>query len=378
MKRSDRPDDLLDYRSPTDHRMWRTRLVQRIDKFLIILATILLTGASLTGCGPSQPETGSSPFGGGGPVTVIAKPVMTQSYIARFTALGTARANESIEVTARISSVITLINFTEGQQVKAGDLLIELDNAEIRANLNMAEASLKQKRSQFRRSNKLGETRVVSDAELEEQEAGVLMAEAEVRAARARLDNSYIKAPFAGTVGLRRVSLGNLVGPDTMITTLDDTNTIKLEFTIPESFLSSLESGMTIEAKSAAYPTLAIKGTVSMIDSRVDPTTRSLTVIAMITNGENLIRPGMFLTVELEGKRNDVLMIPEEALVPRQGRQFVFVIEDGKAVEKQVELGVRAPGLAEIRSGLTVGEILITEGVQKVRSGAAVEPLSSS
>lgn len=86
----------------------------------------------------------------------------------------------------------------------------------------------------------------------------------------------------------------------------------------------------------------------------------------------------MFLTVELEGKRNDVLMIPEEALVPRQGRQFVFVIEDGKAVEKQVELGVRAPGLAEIRSGLTVGEILITEGVQKVRSGAPVEPLSSS
>lgn len=354
-------------------------MAQRTNKLLLIPPMTMLIGIVLTGCGPSQPETGGSPFGGGGgPVAVIAKPVMTQSYIARFTALGTARANESIEVTSRISSVITLINFTEGQQVKAGDLLIELDNAEIRANMNMAEASLKQRRSQFRRSNKLGETRVVSDAELEEQEAGVLMAEAEVRAARARLDHSYIKAPFAGTVGLRRVSLGNLVGPDTVITTLDDTNTIKLEFTIPESFLSSLESGMTIEAKSAAYPTLAIKGTVSMIDSRVDPTTRSLTVIAMIPNSENLIRPGMFLTVELEGKRNDVLMIPEEALVPRQGRQFVFVIEDGKAVEKQVELGVRAPGLAEIRSGLTVGEILITEGVQKVRSGAPVEPLSSS
>ena len=378
MQRSERPADLLDYRSPANHRMWRTRLAQRSDKFLIFLSTILLACASLTGCGPSQPEAGGSPFGGGGPVAVIAKPIMTQSYIDRFTALGTARANESIDVTARISSVITLINFTEGQQVKAGDLLIELDNAEIRANLNMAEASLKQKRSQFRRSNTLGETSIVSDAELEEQEAGVLMAEAEVRAAQARLDNSYIKAPFAGTVGLRRVSLGNLVGPDTLITTLDDTNTIKLEFSIPESFLSSIKSGLTIEAKSAAYPNRIIKGTVSTIDSRVDPTTRSLTVIAMIPNGENLIRPGMFLTVVLEAERKDVLLIPEEALVPRQGRQFVFVIEDGKAVEKQVELGVRAPGLAEIRSGLTVGEILITEGVQKVRSGAPVEPLSSS
>jgi len=353
-------------------------LAQCTNKPQLFLSTIMLISAMLTGCGPSQPEAGGSPFGGGGPVAVIAKPVMTQPYIDRFTALGTARANESIEVTSRISSVIMLINFTEGQQVKAGDLLIELDNAEIRANMNMAEASLKQKRSQYRRSNTLGETRVVSDAELEEQEAGVLMAEAELRAARARLDNSYIRAPFAGTVGLRRVSLGNLVGPDTIITTLDDTDTIKLEFTIPESFLSSLETGMTIQAKSAVYPNRAIAGIVSTIDSRVDPTTRSLTVIAMIPNDENLIRPGMFLTVELEAERNDVLLIPEEALVPRQGRQFVFVVEDGKAVEKQVELGVRAPGLAEIRSGLAVGDILITEGVQKVRSGSPVEILGSS
>jgi len=346
-------------------------LNQRTNKLLLILLTALLASAGLTACDPSQPDTGGSPFGDGGPVAVIARPVMTQPYIDRFTALGTARANESIEITARISSVITLINFTEGQQVNTGDLLIELDNAEIRANLNMAEASLK-------RSSTLGETRVVSDAELEELEAGVQMAEAEVRAARARLDNSYIRAPFAGTIGLRRVSLGNLVGPDTMITTLDDANPIKLEFTIPETFLSSLKTGMTIEATSAVYPNQSITGTVSSIDSRVDPVTRSLTIIAAIPNDENLIRPGMFLTVELKMERSDVLLIPEEALVPRQGRQFVFVVEDGRAVEKQVELGVRAPGLAEIRSGLTVGDILITEGVQKVRSGSAVEVLGTS
>ena len=351
---------------------------RRTDKLPFILLTTLLACTGLAGCGPSKPQAGGSPFGSGGPVPVIARPIMTQSYIDRFTALGTARANESIVVTARISSVITRINFTEGQRVKAGDLLVELDNAEISADLTRAEASLKQKRSQFRRSSTLGETRVVSDAELEELEAGVQMAEAEVRAGRARLDNSFIKAPFAGTVGLRRVSLGDFVGPDTMITTLDDVNTIKLEFTVPETFLSSLETGMTIEAASAVYPNRSITGTVSSIDSRVDPQTRSLTVIASIANDENLIRPGMFLTVDLEAERSDVLLIPEEALVPRQGRQFVFVVEDGRAVEKQVELGVRAPGLAEIRSGLTVGDILITEGVQKVRSGAPVQVLGSS
>ena len=353
-------------------------MTQRTNTQLIKLLAACLASGLIAACGPSQPKTGGSPFGGGGPVVVIAKPVITQRYVDRFTALGTARANESITVTSRISSVVTRINFTEGQQVDSGDLIVELDNAEIRASLNMAEASLKQKRSQFRRSSTLGETRVVSDAELEELEAGVQMAEAEVRGAQARLNNSYIRAPFAGTVGLRRISLGDLVGPETLITTLDDTDTIKLEFTIPESFLSSLEKGMAIEASSAVYPNKPFIGTVSSIDSRVDTATRSLTVIAEIANDDNAIKPGMFLTVALEKERNDVLLIPEEALVPRQGRQFVFIIKDGKAVEKQVELGVRTPGLAEVRSGLSVGEILITEGMQKVRSGAPVEILSSS
>ncbi|MDP6674800.1 MAG: efflux RND transporter periplasmic adaptor subunit [Gammaproteobacteria bacterium] len=353
-------------------------MTQHKDKLPPMLLIAMLACTCLTACDPSQQDSSGSPFGRSGPVMVIAKPVMTQRYIDRFTALGTARANESIEVTSRISSVVTRIAFTEGQRINTGDLLIELDNAEIHANLNIAEASLQQKRSQFRRSSTLGKTRVVSDAELEELEAGVQMAEAEVRAAQARLDNSYIRAPFSGTVGLRRVSLGNLVGPDTIITTLDDAETIKLEFTIPESFLSSLGKGMTIVATSAVYPNKPFTGTVSSIDSRVDPVTRSLTIIAVIQNDSNLIKPGMFLTVDLETERSDVLLIPEEALIPRQGRQFVFIIEDGRAIEKQVELGVRAPGLAEIRSGLTVGDVLITEGVQKVRSGAQVEVLSSS
>ncbi|MAF84225.1 MAG: efflux transporter periplasmic adaptor subunit [Chromatiales bacterium] len=374
----ERVADLLDYRSLNFHKTLRIQLTQHKDKLPPMLLIAMLACTCLTACDPSQQDSSGSPFGRSGPVMVIAKPVMTQRYIDRFTALGTARANESIEVTSRISSVVTRIAFTEGQRINTGDLLIELDNAEIHANLNIAEASLQQKRSQFRRSSTLGKTRVVSDAELEELEAGVQMAEAEVRAAQARLDNSYIRAPFSGTVGLRRVSLGNLVGPDTIITTLDDAETIKLEFTIPESFLSSLGKGMTIVATSAVYPNKPFTGTVSSIDSRVDPVTRSLTIIAVIQNDSNLIKPGMFLTVDLETERSDVLLIPEEALIPRQGRQFVFIIEDGRAIEKQVELGVRAPGLAEIRSGLTVGDVLITEGVQKVRSGAQVEVLSSS
>jgi membrane fusion protein (multidrug efflux system) len=355
---------------PTD----KIRTLKVASRSAILAASLTII---LTACGGKAPQAPGTMFGSG-PVAVIVTEVAARDYVDRFTALGTARANESIDVTSRISSVITAIRFEEGQRVSTGDLLVELDNAEIRAQLTMAEASLKQKRSQFKRSQTLGQTRVVSDAELEELEAGVLMAEAEVRGAQARLNNSYIKAPFEGTVGLRHVSLGDLVGPETLISTLDDTDTIKLEFTIPETFLSSLEIGMRVEAQSSIYRERSFVGSVKSIDTRIDPVTRSLTIIAGLPNDDGLLRPGMFLTVNVEKVRQNVLLIPEQALTPRQGRQFVFVIEDGKAVEKQVELGVRAPGLAEIRSGLTAGETIITEGTQKVRNGAAVEIVTAS
>ena len=310
-------------------------------------------------------------------IAVIATELATQSFVDKFTALGTANANESIEVTSRISSVITEINFEEGQRVKTGDLLVALDNREIRANLAMSEASLKQKRSQFERSRTLGTTRVVSEAELEELEAGVLMAEAEVRGAQARLADSYVRAPFDGTVGLRRISPGDLVGPDTVITTLDDTDTIKLEFTIPEAFLGTVDRGVEIQASTNVYPGQAFAGTVSNVDSRIDPVTRSVAVIARLPNPNQLLKPGMFLTVELRRARDNVLLIPEEAIMPRQGRQYVFVIEEGRAVEKQVELGSRAPGMAEVRSGLSPGDVVITEGTQKVRDGIPVRIAST-
>lgn len=346
---------------------------ERIRAGAIALAVVCV----LVACGQQPPAAGMGPGAGRGPVSVIATQVVERQFVDRFTALGTARANESIEVISRISSVVTDIHFEEGQSVNAGDLLLELDNREIRAELATAQASLQQKRSQFRRSQQLSETRVVSEADLELLEADVLMAEAEVRAAQARLDDSMIRAPFSGTVGLRRVSLGDLVGPDTVITTLDDTGIIKLEFAVPEPFVAAVSSGLMIQAESNVYPDLLFRGQVSSIDPRVDPVTRSMTVIAKLPNDEQLIKPGMFLTVELERTRDNVVLIPEEALMPRQGRQYVFLIEDGHAVEKQVELGIRAPGLAEIRSGVAPGDVIITEGAQKVRNGAAVQIMSN-
>ena len=330
---------------------------------------------ALNACGGGSP----SPAGGrgrmGGPIPVVAVTVEARQFTDEFTALGTARSNESIQVTPRISSVVTRIAFEEGQDVQAGDLLVELDNRELRAKLEMAKAALRKVRSQYRRRKSLAENRVISEAELEELEADVLAAEADVRSAEARLRDSYIYAPFAGTVGLRRVSVGSLVGPDTVITTLDDMDTLKLDFTVPEAFLDTLKPGMTVHAVSEVYPERRFAGTVISVDSRVDPDTRSIAAVARLPNPDRLIRPGMFLTVKLQRTRDNVLLVPEEALVPQQGRQYVFIVKDGKAVRKAVELGARAPGLAEVVQGISPGDLVITEGTQKVYDGSAVQLL---
>jgi membrane fusion protein (multidrug efflux system) len=311
-------------------------------------------------------------------VSVLATTVTTRDFNDRFTALGTARAAESIEITSRVSSVVSRINFTEGQDVAAGQLLVDLDSKEIRADLAVAEASLQQSRSIYERSLQLADTRIISQSQLEELEAKMKMDEALVQAAKARLDNASIRAPFAGTLGLRRVSLGDLVGPETVITTLDDTRSIRLEFTVPEGFLAEIRTGMDIAAASVVYPGRIFKGTVASIDSRVDPVTRAVTVIAQIPNPERLLKPGMFLTVDLERARRQVLMVPEEALSPRQGKQYVFLVQDGRAVEREVAIGARAPGLVEIRTGLAAGDVIVTEGIQRLRDGIPLQVLSNS
>jgi membrane fusion protein (multidrug efflux system) len=333
------------------------------------------TGAGPPGSGGGPPPwarggAGGSP--GGAPVTVITRKIEPRSFTDRFTALGTARANEAIEVTSRTASVVTRINFKEGQRVPAGQVLVELDTRQESANVSLAEAQLQQAQSQYDRSKALAQTMAVSQADLDRLQADLLVARAQLRGAQARLDTLIVRAPFAGKVGLRRVSLGDLVGPDTVITTLDDTSIMKLEFGVPEAYLADLEVGMTIQAESAVYADRRFTGTVRTIDSRVDAVTRSVTVIATVANADGALKPGMFLSTALEQTRTNVLLVPEEALVPREGRQFVFVVEDGQAREREVALGGRAPGYAEVRSGLTAGTLVITEGTQRVRDGAAV------
>lgn len=305
-------------------------------------------------------------------VAVVAVPAQTRKLAFELEALGTARASESVEITAKVANQVTAVRFEEGRQVRRGEVLVELDGAQARADLAVAEAALAESRNQYQRSQELYTTKVLSDSQIEQIEATFKANEARVAAARARLGDTVIRAPFAGRVGLRRVSVGSLISPGTVITTLDDTSTIKLDFTIPETFLSSVEPGLEITSRSVAYPDADFGGRVSSVDTRLDPATRSVTVRALLPNPSGLLKPGMFLTVRLSRGAADALMVPEEALVPEQGNVFVYVVKGEVAEKRRVRMGQRRVGEVQVLEGLADGELVVTEGTQKLRDGAAV------
>jgi membrane fusion protein (multidrug efflux system) len=314
------------------------------------------------------------------PVAVVVAEAQRESFPLSVEALGNARANEAVEIRPVITATLTRIQFDEGQFVEAGTVLAELENVEPLSALAAARAGLAESEAQYQRLSQLYKTNVVAQSELAEVTARREADLAAVAAAEQRLAHTVIRAPFDGRLGLRRVSAGSLVGPDTVITTLDDTGAIKLDFDVPEVFLALLDPGLTVNARSAAYPDRVFLGEVTSVDTRIDPVSRTVTVRALLDNDERLLRPGMFLTVSLLREDLDALMIPEQAIVPERSQQFVwFVDETNVAQLREVRTGRRRPGQVEILGGLAAGDRVIIEGTQKARAGQPVtilEPTS--
>jgi len=304
---------------------------------------------------------------------VVVATARLQSFPLAAEALGNARANESVDIRPKISATLMAIHFEEGQEVVAGDILIELDNLEPVADLAAAKATLVDSEARYQRSRELYRTNVVAESQLLQDEARKIADEAMVAVAEARMADTIVRAPFAGRIGLRRVSLGSLVGPATIITTLDDTQTIKLDFDLPEVYLSRLESGLVVKANSAAWPGQEFVGTVASVDTRVDPVSRTIRVRSVMPNQQGRLRPGMFLTVTLLNENVSPLMIPEQALIPERSTQSVMVVDENRVVElRRVKIGRRRPGQVEILSGLSAGEQVIVDGTQKARHGQQV------
>jgi membrane fusion protein (multidrug efflux system) len=321
--------------------------------------------------GPAGP-----PGGGGGrssvPTQVTTVLVRNERLSQKLEALGTARANESVDISSKTSNVVTAVRFRDGEKVRQGQVLVQLDDAAVRADVAAAQATLTESESQYNRSRELLNTQALSKSQFDQLEATLKANRARLQAAQARLEDTVIRAPFSGRVGLRRVSVGTLISPGDVITTLDDTSVIKLDFSVPENVLSMLREGLSVRATAPAYPGRSFTGKVASIDSRVDVDTRSVTVRALLGNEDGSLKPGMFLNVDLAKDEREAVVIPEEALTPEAEKQYVFVVADGKAERREVRIGGRRPGSVEILAGLNPGDSVVVEGTQKIRHGAPV------
>lgn len=311
---------------------------------------------------------------GAAPPPVIVTRVERAPFEDQLEALGTVRANESVEITPNRADHVTAIHFTDNQQVKKRDLLVEMHSEEQKAILDEAVAMRDERRTNYERASELFKNDTTSTRELQNAKALLAAAEARVKSLGAALADRQLRAPFDGTLGLRRVSVGAYVDPSTVITTLDDLSVVKTEFTMPETWLAAVLPGMTIEACNDAWPEHVFAGRIVGLDTRLDPRTRSATVLATLPNPEGMLRPGMLLRIVIERGAAPVLQVPESALIPVGEEQFVMRVDDDDVAHRvPVTVGRRAAGTVEVLDGVSAGERVVIEGIVRVRDGAPVQ-----
>ena len=339
----------------------------------LFIAAVLSLVPQWRGSGERPPKSALARTASIPSVPVATAVASIETFTETLEALGTAKANESVVITPTLEERVVDILFEDGDQVRKGQILVKLDDSEARYQLEEAKAALREQQKQYERIRKLAKTNSTSRSRLDEERSLLEIAEAKVALLKARLRDYTIRAPFPGILGIRQISNGAVVDSDTVITTLDDTTVIKLDFTVPETYLGALQIGMNVAAQSPAYPDGKFKGMVTAISSRVDPNTRTLTVRAKIPNPDQLLKPGMLLTVKLIKDRSQALIIPEEAAILDKDKKFVLVVNADNIVEKrEIVTGRRSPGKVEVISGLSAGQQVIIKGLTRVRPGSPV------
>ncbi len=329
--------------------------------------------------GPSHNASEPVPRGPMRTQSVIVAPAISRTATEYVSSVGTTRANKAVIITSKVTGRLEDVFFEDGQDVKTGDVLVTLDSRELEAELKSAEVQLTQVQQEFDRVMSLRGSQAVSESRAEELTAQLGSAEAQVAARAARLEEFTIRAPFAGTLGVNRLSRGTLISQSTEITTLDDLSLIKVDFTVPETVMLKTSQGDQIRATSRALEGFAVEGSIESLETRIDPVNRTIGAVAVFDNQDRLLRPGMFLnlTIALQEKEN-AIFVAEEALAPSGARQFVYVINDKNVAEKrEVTLGLREPGLVEIVSGVAAGELIVVRGIQFMREGSPVEILET-
>jgi len=310
---------------------------------------------------------------------VKAVPARLARAVLEAGAVGSLRADEAIVIRPEIAGRIERIGFDEGQSVKKGALLARLDAAEIRAVLTSSRTQAALDKQRLDRVADLRKKGFISQQALDEAQSGYARSIAKQREDEAKLAKSEIRAPFDGVAGLRQVSEGAYVAAGTDIARLEKIDQLKLDFRVPETYVAQLKAGLAVTAAVDAFPQTSFPGQIYAIEPSVDEQTRTVLARARVANSDLRLRPGMFARVSLTlGVRENAVWIPEEAIVPRGQDAYVWRVADGKAELVQVQTGTRKVGEVEIMKGLAGGDVVVTEGAQRLSPGMQVSIIPSA
>jgi membrane fusion protein (multidrug efflux system) len=333
------------------------------------------TSTKAAGPGPRGPGA-AGPVGGGpgGPPAVEVGAVQSVTLVDEVTAVGSLRARQSVMLKPEVSGRVAQLAFRDGDRVRRGQLLVQLDDTLQKAQLQQAQAQANIAQTNLVRSRELHGQGFVSQSAVDQNVAALEVAQAQVALARAQLARMAIVAPFDAVTGIRVVNVGDYLKDGADIVTLDDLSSVLVDFRLPERYLPQLRAGLEVAVLLDALPGREFKGRIETLDAQIDANGRSLLVRAVVDNPGAVLKPGMFARPRVVfGRRESALMVPEEALVPLGTQQYLYIVADGanpqQKVARRVEarIGLRLPGKVELLAGAKAGDLVVTAGQTRLR-----------
>jgi membrane fusion protein (multidrug efflux system) len=332
-------------------------------------------GAAGGAAGVRAPGGAGGPGAPGGPAPVEVAKAEAMTIVDDVQAVGSLRARQGVMVRPEVSGRIARLGFADGQVVRQGQLLVQLDDTLQQAQLEQAKAQAAIARTNLQRSRELLAQNFVSQSAVDQNQAALQVAEAQVALAQAQLARMRVLAPFTGTAGLRVVDVGDYVKDGADIVKIEDLSAIEVEFALPERYVARTRPGLPVEVTFDAMPGSTFKGQVVALNSQLDANGRALMVRARVRNPGAVLKPGMFARPRVVfAVREGAVAVPEEALLPLGSKQFVFKVVDGPdgrrlAQRLEARIGLRVPGKVEIVEGLKAGDLVVTAGQARLMRG---------
>ncbi|WP_105013194.1 efflux RND transporter periplasmic adaptor subunit [Salinibacter sp. 10B] len=335
------------------------------------IGALVLVGLALPKLNEADPS-GSQSGNEAAPMQVDAAVLRPGTMTERLRTTGTLRADESVELTSEASGKVTSIQFDEGERVQNGRLLVQINDSELQAERTRLEHRLDLASAQAERQKRLLSEGGVSEEEYDATVNETEVLKAELERVEAQIEKTKVRAPFSGRVGLRAVSEGAYVTPQTRITTQQRVDPIKIDFSVSEKYAARIQAGQPISFSVRGVDE-RLDGQVYATDTQVDADTRTLQVRARASNPDGALRPGMFADVTVTlGTIEDAVVVPSFSVVPTLDGQRVFVVENRTAQPRNIEIGIRTDSTVQVTDGLSLRDTVITSGIQELRAGLPI------